>query len=278
MKGETSSPVAVISGGSSGIGLEIARDLRARGFDLYLIARDPERLARAEADLAAAPGGLIALHALDVCDADACRRLLEEIHAARARLDWLVTSAGIAEPGLFLDQAPDAHRRQMEINYFGTLNLVQPAAALMAGQHAGRIVMLSSAAAFTGIIGYAAYGPTKAAIKALGEALYAELGAKGISVSVAFPQDTDTPQLAAEERLKPEVTKRITAGGGIVSARAMAGAIVTGAMAGRRAITLGWLIRLQALFHSLHTGFFLAQQRRLLEGAKERTKQEPPRP
>lgn len=264
MSGVCRVPVALISGGSSGIGLEIARLLRARGFNLHLAARDAQRLAQARDDLAASPGGTIEIHTLDVCDPAACDDCIRAVLALEGQIDWLVTSAGMAEPGLFLTQDADVFRRHMDTNYFGTLNLVRPAARAMATQGGGRIVLISSAAAFTGIVGYAAYGPSKAAVKALGESLYADLGAQGISVSVAFPQDTDTPQLAAENRVKPEVTKRITAGGGVVSPQRVARAIVEGVLAGRREITVGWLIRLLGLFHSLHAGFFLAGQRRAM--------------
>ena len=264
MTGGTKAPVALISGGSSGIGLEVARILRQRGFDLHLAARDQERLEKARADLLSVPGGRVEAHPLDVADASVCQALVDTLLAGDGRIDWLVTSAGMVEPGMFLDQPLEVFQRHMQINYFGTLNLVSPVSRAMATVGAGRIVLISSAAAFTGIVGYAAYCPSKAAVKALGEALYAELAEKGVSVSIAFPQDTDTPQLAAENKLKPEITKKITAGGGCVSPEQVAVAIVEGALSCQREITLGWLMRLFSLFHSIHSKFFLPQQLRMI--------------
>ncbi|MCA0421965.1 MAG: SDR family oxidoreductase [Proteobacteria bacterium] len=265
MAGGTKAPVALISGGSSGIGLEVARLLRQRGFDLHIAARDTARLESARADLLAAPGGRIEVHPLDVADSSACEALVTALLAREGRIDWLVTSAGMVEPGMFLDQPPEVFQRHMQINYFGTLNLVSPVSKAMAAAGTGRIVLISSAAAFTGIVGYAAYCPSKAAVKALGEALYAELGAHGISVSVAFPPDTDTPQLAAEQANKPEVTKQITAGGGVLSAGQVAQAIVEGAGSGRLVVAPGLLMQLFSWVYSLYAPFFLRLQGRILK-------------
>lgn len=265
MIGEATSPVAVISGGSSGIGLEVARHLRARGYRLHLLARDPARLDAAKAALEQMPGAPVSITSLDVTDTGACEGVIAGILGEQGRLDWLVTSAGIVEPGMFLDLAAEAHRRQMEINYFGTLNLVRPAAAAMRARGGGRITMISSAAAFVGIAGYSGYAPGKFAVRALAETLRVELAPAGIAVSVAFPPDTDTPQLAAEEKLKPEATKRITAGGGVMAAEAVARAIVEGALAGRFMLTTGALIRLFGLAHSLYAPYFRWWQARILK-------------
>lgn len=257
-------PLAVISGGSSGIGLAIARLLAARGFRLALIARDRERLGRAQADLLAAGSPEVVLQALDVSDAAACETALAAIGAAAGPVDWLITSAGIAEPGMFLDLAAEPHRRQMEINYFGTLNLVRPVAASMAARGEGRIVMIASAAALVGIAGYSAYAPGKFAIRGLGETLRAELAPRGVWVSVAFPPDTDTPQYAAEQAMKPEPTRRISAGGGLLSAEAVARSIIDGAEKGRFMLMPGALITLYGLIHSLYRPFLLRRQARIV--------------
>ncbi len=257
-------PVAVISGGSSGIGLEVARLLAGKGYRLVLLARDAEKLSRAQVSLQVDGGHPILWRVLDVADAGACEQALTEIVATLGRIDWLVTSAGTVEPGMFLDLPVDAHRRQMEINYFGTLNLVRPAARFMRESGSGRITMISSAAAFVGIAGYSGYAPGKFAVRALAETLRVELAPFGIGVGVAFPPDTDTPQLAAEQEAKPEATKRITAGGGVMSAERVARSIVDGALAGRFVLAPGWLIMLFGWAHSLYAPYFRWHQARIL--------------
>lgn len=257
-------PVAIISGGSSGIGLAIARLLASRGYHLHLLARDLTRLEAARAALMADFRTDVAIDALDVRDAEACEALVRRIELEEGRVDWLITSAGIAEPGLFKDIDLSHHRRQMEVNYFGTLHLLRPAVEIMRRQGSGRITLVSSGAAFVGIAGYSAYAPGKSALRVLAEALEVELAAEGITVSVAFPPDTDTPQLAAENQTKPAVTKAITAGGGVMTAEAVAAHIVEGALAGRFMLTPGALMRAFGWFHSLYGPLFRRQQRRLM--------------
>ncbi|MCA0400793.1 MAG: SDR family oxidoreductase [Proteobacteria bacterium] len=255
-------PVAVISGGSSGIGLEIARQLAARGYRLLLVARDESRLAAAATSIGAP--SCVMTCALDVADEAACAQVIARAVRELGRLDWLITSAGIAEPGAFTELDSAAHRRQMEINYFGSLNLVRPAAAFMADRGGGRITLVSSAAAFVGIAGYSAYAPGKFAVRGLGEALRAELLGAGITVSVAFPPDTNTPQYAQEQATKPDFTKRITAGGGVLNAQTVARSIIAGAEAGRFMLTPGWLMSLYGWAHSLYAPFFLRKQSRIV--------------
>lgn len=262
-------PLAVISGGSSGIGLAIACLLAEKGYRLALIARDSERLGTARNHLLAAGAPAVLLHALDVSDAAACEIALVAIGEAEGPVDWLITSAGIVEPGMFLELSAASHREQMEINYFGTLNLVRPVAAAMAARGAGRIVMIASAAAFVGIAGYSAYAPGKFAIRGLGETLRAELAPHGISVSVAFPPDTDTPQHAAEQALLPEATRRISSGGGLLSAEAVARAIVAGAEKGRFMLAPSLLMTLYGYVHSLWRPFSLRSQARVVASVRE---------
>lgn len=260
----TGAPVAVISGGSSGIGLAVARLLAQRGYRIHLLARDEARLETAREALAADAAAGVAAHVLDVRDAEACEMLVRQIGREEGRLDWLVTSAGMAEPGLFKDLDLDQHRRQMETNYFGTLHLLRPCVEIMRRQGSGRITLVSSGAAFVGIAGYSGYGPGKSALRVLAETLEVELAGEGIAVSIAFPPDTDTPQLAVENRTKPAVTKAITAGGGVMTAEAVAASIVKGALAGKFMLTPGALMHAFGWFHSLYGPLFRRQQRRLM--------------
>ena len=258
--------LALISGGSSGIGLECARILLARGYRTMLVARDADNLREAVVALSAdaAPDAVEAM-AFDVRDAKACQRAVAEIVARGDTLDWLITCAGIVEPGYFEDLSLESHRRQMETNYFGTLHLVQPVAALMRVQGGGRITLVSSGAAFVGIAGYAGYAPGKFAVRALGETLRVELAPFGVSVSVAFPPDTDTRQLAQENLTKPAATKAITAGGGVWPAPVIARRLLDQAEAGRFMLTPSLLMSLFGWLHSLYAPAFLRRQISMLK-------------
>lgn len=255
---------AVISGGSSGIGLECARILCLRGYKVTLLARDKARLESARRLLHEITGQEVTIRSLDVINAQDCEQAIEEIGA----IDWLITSAGMVEPGLFHSLGLDSHRRQMETNYFGTLNLVAPAARIMARNGGGKITMIASGAALVGIAGYSAYAPGKFAVRGLGEVLRVELASLGISVSVAFPPDTDTPQLAKEALARPEITRWLAAGGGLLPASQVAEQLIEGAEAGRFMLTPSLLMMAFGWLHSLYAPFFRKKQIRLMRKVK----------
>lgn len=252
--------VAVVSGGSSGIGFAVARILARKGYHIVLLAREQNKLETAKLALEGDAKAGVTFHSLDVADAVASDRVIKHVLDIHGRIDWLITSAGIAEPGMFIDLPSNSHRRQMEVNYFGTLNLISPVVAAMRKNGTGRITMISSAVAFGGIVGYSGYAPGKFAVRGLGETLRVELAPSGIAVSVAFPPDTQTPQYVAEQALRPEATKRISAGGGILTADKVAQTLVQGAEKGRFMLTPSWLMFLFGVFHSFYAPFLRHHQ------------------
>lgn len=195
-------PLAIISGGSSGIGLCAARILGAKGYRIALLARDQQRLAQARAALEA-DGIEVVTRILDVRDAKACQAVVETLTDRHGPPLWVVASAGIVEPGFFLEQGETATRDQMETNFLGTANLVRAAVPSMVAAGRGHVAMVASAAGLFGVAGYAGYCASKFAVRGFAEALRIELSAAGVSVTVAVPPDTDTPQLAYERPLRP---------------------------------------------------------------------------
>ncbi|MGR3370508.1 MAG: SDR family NAD(P)-dependent oxidoreductase [Sagittula sp.] len=232
---------AWVSGGSSGIGLEIARLLAGQGRPVVLLARDAARLDAAAADIRqSAPGADVLGLPVDVSDRAALSAACAQAVAAYGAPGVAVASAGIVEPGLFLDQPLDSFDRQMAVNYNGTLYFLREAAPLMRDAGGGRMAVISSGAAFFGIYGYSAYAPTKYAVRALAEVLRVELAPHGISVTLCYPPDTDTPQLAAEKLTKPAATAAITDGGGLWQPEAVAERVVRAMDTGRFTVTPGW--------------------------------------
>ncbi|SFI69003.1 SDR family NAD(P)-dependent oxidoreductase [Albimonas pacifica] len=232
---------AVISGGSSGIGLAMAQALAAQGTGLTLLARDPARLeAAAGAVRAAAPGVEVATQPCDIRDAEATARAVAAAEA-RAPLDLAVACAGVVRAGGFADLPAQAHRELMETNYFGVLNLLRPALGPMRARGAGRVLIVGSAAGLAGFWGYSAYAPTKFALRGLAEALRAECAPDGVSVSIGHPPDTETPQLAAERAERPPQLVAIAATAPPREARAVAAALLAGARRGRADVPVGAL-------------------------------------
>lgn len=223
---------AIVTGGSAGIGLAVAEQLAARGTSVSIIARDPARLAAAATRV---PGAATA--SADVTDPAALGAAIERLVADRGPCDLLVTSAGAAHPGYFLELDEAVFRDQMELDYFGTLHAVRAVLPAMVERRSGTIVGISSDAGLIGVFGYTAYGATKFAVRGLLDALRAEMRPHGVRVLCAYPPDTDTPGFAAENLLKPAETAAISAGITLRSAEEVAAAIVEGIERGRVVIT-----------------------------------------
>ncbi|MER2536872.1 MAG: SDR family oxidoreductase [Rhizobiaceae bacterium] len=250
--GAPSSRAAFITGGSSGIGLALAGQLAASGHDLALIARDPARLETAKAALLQRfRARRVEIFPADVGRREACGAAVGAALDAFGAPAFAIANAGVATPGRFLDQPVEDHEAQMATNYFGSLYFARALAPAMAAKGGGKLVFVSSGAAFFGIYGYSAYAPSKFALRGLAEVLRVELAPHGIGVTVAYPPDTDTPQLAAEALTKPPATKAITAGGGLFSAERVAAAILAGARRNRFVVAPGFQMAFLNASHSL---------------------------
>jgi NAD(P)-dependent dehydrogenase (short-subunit alcohol dehydrogenase family) len=193
---------ALVTGGSSGIGLAIARLLREEGYDLTLVSRTPEKIEAAAAQL----GGFAI--AANVADPDDCARAVAEHQERFGRLDVLVNSAGIGIGGLVEDLELKKLNMQLDINLRG-LFLVTQAAIPHLRETRGWIVNLASIAGTVPTPGLATYGATKAAVIALTRSLNAELDASGVRAIAICPGFVDTPMaqwsgLEQEEMIRPE--------------------------------------------------------------------------
>ena len=224
----------LITGGSSGIGLALAEQCAARGAAVSIVARDPDRLEAARAGIGGAP---VAAAPADVTDPAALDAAFAVLVAAHGPIDVLVTCAGSATPGRFVDLDDAVFRDQMEVDYFGTLHAVRAVVPAMVQRQHGHVVLVASTVAFVGIYGYSAYAPAKHAVRGLAETLRPELRPHGITVACAYPPDTDTPGFARENEQKPDVTRRISGGIAPRSAASVAAAMVKGIEADRLVIT-----------------------------------------
>jgi 3-dehydrosphinganine reductase len=233
----------IVTGGSSGIGFETARQAIQHGARVSLIARDPGRLARAAGEI-----GALATATADVADADALRSAVDAVVGAGGPCDVLVTAAGSAHPGYFQDLDESVFRHQMDVDYFGTLYAIRAVVPSMIERGRGHLVAVSSMAGLLGVFGYSAYAPAKYAVRGLAETLRGELVPHGIVVACAYPPDTRTPGLDAEDALKPPETARISESIKPREAPAVARAIVRGIEKDRLVITADLQTEAQARF------------------------------
>ncbi|HEX4704377.1 MAG TPA: SDR family oxidoreductase [Pseudonocardiaceae bacterium] len=225
MSSKRRSAHAIITGGSSGIGLATARLLAARGTTVSLVARGTDRLDAAATELRAA-GATVHTESVDVAEQDAVFAAVRGLVATAGPCDLLVTSAGLARPGRFLELDDAVFRQMMEVDYFGTLYCIQAVAPDMVEAGRGSIMAVSSGAALFGFYGYTAYAPAKFAVRGLMEALRGELKPHGVHVGCVYPPDVDTPQLADENRFKPAETAAISGTIKPMTAEAVAKSIV----------------------------------------------------
>lgn len=244
----------IITGGSSGIGQATAVRLARRGAHVSIIARDPERLEAARTVVAAAcvdVGQRVLAFAADVSDRAGVGAAIRTAIGRNGPPDMLVTSAGIAVPGYFGEIPLGVFEQTMATNYFGTLYAIDATVPHMREQGRGHLVLISSGAGLIGIFGYTSYSPTKFALRGLAESLRGEMRRFGIAVSIVYPPDTDTPQLARENETKPVETKHITGRARLWSADAVADRIVDGIERGTFAITPGLAMTMLASLHSV---------------------------
>lgn len=250
---DSSSPPshAIISGGSSGIGLALASRLAAAGWSLSLLARDPVRLDTAKARLIEAGARQVGTWSVDVADPEALGDAVQQAMALHGPPALVVACAGMVIPGRFEELPLPAFRRTMDVNYLGALHLVRAVTPTLRQAKAGRIVLVSSGAGLIGLYGYTAYAPSKFAVRGLAEALRSELAPDGIAVSVVYPPDTDTPQLREEQPHRPAATARIAAGARVLSADDVAASILRGIGKRRFTIAPGFEMSALARLHSL---------------------------
>ncbi len=269
---------AIITGGSSGIGCATAKLLAKQGYHITIIARDRAKLQTALDEIATAKADeqqrFYSVSA-DVADRNAIVAALDECIANLGEPDLLITSAGVALPGYFQELPIENFEKTMQINFMGTLYAVKAIVPRMQARGRGRIVLISSGAAFTGIFGYTSYGASKFALRGFAESLRSELKPIGIDVSIVYPPDTDTPQLAEENKVKPLETKMIAGSHRPLSAEAVANAIVRGIDKQKFAIAPGFEMSLLMRVNSIAAGLLYRYFDWVIKKARKAKQAEP---
>ena len=194
----------IVTGGSRGLGLAIARSLATAGYGVVAIARGESaelELAIEEARLAAR--GSLVLRAFDLSDTAAIPPFVREVREEFGSLYGLVNNAGIGTSGILATMRDEEIERLVRLNTVSPIILTKYVVRSMLADRGGRIVNIASVVGITGYRGLSVYGATKASLVGFTRSLARELGQVGINVNAIAPGfvDTDlTRELGVEQR------------------------------------------------------------------------------
>jgi len=219
-----------ITGGSSGIGLALAKLMAEKGANVIIFARRQQVLDAALKQVCASGNAAGQKHAclsMNVANRQQVAEVLAQAVAGYGVPDVLVNCAGRAIPRYFEDVSYEQFDETQKVDLYGTWNTTSILVPLMKTK-GGYIVNVSSIVGFIGIFGYTDYAAAKFAVLGFSEALRSELKRYNIAVSVLCPPDTDTPGFAEENKTKPPETKAISATANVMKPEDVAKALLKG--------------------------------------------------
>ncbi|MEV6104764.1 3-oxoacyl-ACP reductase FabG [Streptomyces sp. NPDC051940] len=190
-------PVAVVTGGSRGIGAAVAARLAADGHHVFLTCRTRQAKAKAVVDDIVAAGGSAEAVTADVAQEEQVRALFQRVRRSRGRLDVLVNNAGITADGYLLMMSDRKWSSVLETNLTGAFRCAREGTRLMAAAGAGAVVNISSVSGLVGPPGQANYAAAKAGLIALTRSLAAEVAHQGIRVNAVVPGFVESDMLKA---------------------------------------------------------------------------------
>jgi len=196
--------VVLITGCSSGIGLATAITVAKSGHKVYATMRKPLRAALPsvfESELSS-----VKLIALDVTDDFSVKTAVNKVLGKEGKVDVLINNAGVSGLGAIEELSLDAFKKDMEINYFGTIRCIKAVLPSMRERGSGTIINISSVAGKVYSNFHGTYAPSKAAVEALSECLAQEVNNFGIRVALVEPGVTDTSIFSKGYQL-PQQTK-----------------------------------------------------------------------
>ncbi len=191
-EGATGAPVAIVTGGTRGIGLAIAQRLAADGYDLVVTYRGDEAAAKAAGEALAGSGRRVEVLAADVATADGAGAAVEAATQRLGRLDVLVNNAGITRDTLAMRMSEEDWDAVLSTNLKGAFLCAKAAMRPMLRQRSGRIVNLTSVIGLVGNAGQANYAAAKAGLVGLTKSLAKEVGSRGITVNAVAPGFIET--------------------------------------------------------------------------------------
>jgi len=188
------SPVAIVTGGTRGIGLAIAKRLIADGYDLLITYRGDATAAEAAREEIAALGSTqrVEFLAADIANADGAGQTIETAIQTFGKIDALINNAGITRDNLIMRMSEDDWDAVIDTNLKGAFLTSKAVIRPMLRQRSGRIVNMTSVVGLTGNAGQANYAAAKAGLVGLTKTLAKEVGSRGITVNAVAPGFIET--------------------------------------------------------------------------------------
>lgn len=232
----------IVTGASTGLGLAFCQKLLKEGIhSLCIISRNPERLQIAVDTLLKnkiQESQIVVGLTADVGNEEEISKRVEEWIKEHGPPDVVVTCAGAAKPGEFLDCPNSDFQSQINLNYLGTVFTLKAALPSMVQTgKGGHLIIVSSALGLISFTGYSAYSASKYALRGLAESLRNELKMHNIFVSIYYPSNIDSPGFAEENRRKPQLTKEIEGTAALFTPEQAATQLYEGLQKGQFAIT-----------------------------------------
>lgn len=203
------SKTAIVTGASQGIGRAISMELARQGARVYAAARNLDKIKAWASDAPDVQDRIVAT-ALDVTDADATEKLIEEVADKNERLDILVNNAGITRDGLLMSMSDEQFDEVIDTNLRGAFRLTRAAVKNMIRARQGRIINISSVTGVMGNAGQANYAAAKAGLIGLTKAVAKEVAKRGVTCNAIAPGFIQTDMTdVLPDKLKEDVKKII---------------------------------------------------------------------
>lgn len=221
----------LVTGGSSGIGFDLAKAYVKAGANVTLLARNQGRLddaLKACSALCSRPNQKVLSFSVDVSDSEALKKLIGDIKHQIGNLDLLILSAGIVQSVRFMEQSDQDFNNIMHTNVMGSRAVAKAFLPDMIKQGKGQVCFVGSLGGLIATYGYSGYSASKFAIVGMAGALRQEIHASGVGVSVLCPPEVDTPMVTKEaEHILPE-TRFVKDIGGLLSTSHVTKATIKG--------------------------------------------------
>jgi hypothetical protein len=233
---------ALVTGASSGIGLELARQFAANGFDLVLVARSKDKLESLAAEIGTTHGVNVRVEPRDLSQPDAPRSLADALGGAGITVDALVNNAGFATYGPFHENERSGELSMIQVNVMALTELTHLLVPGMVERGYGRVLNVASTASFQPGPLMAGYFATKAFVLHFSEAIATELEGTGVTVTALCPGPTAS---GFQSRANMEDAKLVQSG--LMSSEKVAAIGYRALMRGKRVVVPGLSNRLGTL-------------------------------